>query len=39
MLTYVDPITGQRRFKRRYIWAFWSFGTGIVIGWALAAAF
>lgn len=32
MITYLDPVTGESRFKRRYVWAFWAFVAGILIG-------
>ncbi len=32
MLTYHDTITGEKRFKRRYVWALWGLITGIALG-------
>ena len=37
MLTYYDSITGGERFKRRYVWGFWAFLTGIILGAAVVA--
>lgn len=28
---YLDPISGARRLKRRYVWAFAGFALGIVV--------
>jgi hypothetical protein len=32
MLTYYDGLLGRSRVKRRYVWALWSFGGGLVLG-------
>jgi hypothetical protein len=31
-LTYFDRSAGRDRIKRRYVWAFWFFVVGILIG-------
>lgn len=39
MLTYYDPHLGRARYKRRYVWAFWAFSAGILVGALLTALF
>ena len=34
---YYDA-SGDRRLKRRYVWAFWGFSLGIAVGLSLASA-
>ena len=29
---YLDPVSGDRRLKRRYVWAFAGFALGLLIG-------
>lgn len=29
---YQDPLTGEYRVKRRYMWGLWGLSAGIVIG-------
>ncbi len=36
-LTYFDPISGRRRFKRRYAWAFWAYTAGVASGMLVLA--
>lgn len=36
MLTYYDRSAGRDRYKRRYIWAFWAFWGGLLLGVAAA---
>ena len=36
-LTYFDAISGRKRVKRRYLWAFWSYLGGFASGLALMA--
>ncbi|HEY9544454.1 MAG TPA: hypothetical protein VIR56_00495 [Solimonas sp.] len=36
-LRYFDSEAGRERFKRRYVWAMWSFGGGLLCGLILAA--
>ncbi|MDZ4081086.1 hypothetical protein [Hydrocarboniphaga sp.] len=31
-LRYLDPVTNEPRFKRRFIWAFWGFVAGMAVG-------
>jgi hypothetical protein len=35
MMTYYDDRLGRFRFKRRYIWALYGFGAGLVLGMLL----
>jgi len=32
MFTYHDAVTGEQRIKRRYVWAFWGFAVGALVG-------
>lgn len=32
MFTYYDAVTGEQRIKRRYVWAFWGFALGALLG-------
>lgn len=34
---YYDPIDRRLRFKRRYVWSFWSFWMGVIVGAAVLA--
>lgn len=36
MLFYTDPYAGRRRLKRRYRFALWGFGLGLLFGAGLA---
>jgi hypothetical protein len=38
MLRYFDELEGRERFKRRVVWAFWAFLSGMAVGAILAAA-
>lgn len=29
---YLDPVSGDRRLKRRYVWAFAGFALGLLVG-------
>lgn len=31
-LRYYDPIDSRLRIKRRYVWSFWSFWAGMLVG-------
>lgn len=31
-LRYLDPVTNEPRFKRRFVWAFWGFAAGMMFG-------
>ena len=35
-LQYYDHIVGRERFKRRYIWAVYSFAGGVLVGMIFA---
>ncbi|WP_277346277.1 hypothetical protein [Solimonas marina] len=37
-LRYFDSEAGRARFKRRYVWAFWSFCAGAVVGVLIVAS-
>lgn len=36
MLTYYDSRIGRNRYKRRFVWALWAFGGGILMGMLVA---
>jgi hypothetical protein len=36
VLTYYDNRLGRNRYKRRYVWAVWSFVAGVAVGAAVA---
>lgn len=35
-LTYYDPASGGRRYKRRVVWGFWGFWIGVLVGGLVA---
>lgn len=39
MLFYTDPYADRRRLKRRYRYALWGFGLGLLCGLGLASLF
>lgn len=36
-LKYFDADAGRERFKRRYVWAFWAFASGLALGIVLSS--
>lgn len=38
-LTYYDNAAGRQRIKRRYVWAFWGYFSGVLTVLVLASLF
>ncbi|MEC9358880.1 MAG: hypothetical protein VX836_13550 [Pseudomonadota bacterium] len=38
-LTYIDPLTGRSRVKRRYLWATYGVVAGMLAGFSIHALF
>lgn len=36
-LTYIDPLTGRSRIKRRYLWAAYGVVAGMLVGFTIHA--